>query len=81
MPSSYIFGNIRLLSASVMNVGGVQIGLWLCWQILTVVQFIPLEEDQQPNLTRALGQCGSVLGWQAMLSPQPCRLSNLAARA
>lgn len=51
MPYNYIFGNIRLLSASVMNVGRVQITLWLHWQILMVVQFIPLEEDQQPNLT------------------------------
>lgn len=51
MPCTYIFGNTRLLSASVMNMGGVQIALWLHWQILMVVQFIPLEEDQQPNLT------------------------------
>jgi len=29
MPCNYIFDSIRLLSASVTNVVGVQIGLWL----------------------------------------------------
>lgn len=70
MPYNYIFGNIRLLSASVMNVAGVQMGLCLRWQILMVVLFIPLDEGQQPNLTdpKALWFCAWLAGHAFTLS-------------
>lgn len=70
MPYNYIFDSIRLLSAPVMNMVGIQTGLWLCWQIFMVVLFVPLE-DWQLNLTdpKAVWFCDWLAGRAFMLNP------------
>ena len=71
MPYNHIFDSIRLLSASVMNVVGVQIGLWLRWQIFMVVLFVPLEEDRQLNFTdpKVVWCCAQLAGHAFILTP------------